>query len=649
MLTSYDLIMLDQNYQTKEDIFDVVAKKFFNKGIIQDEATFKTALYQREAENATGLENGVAIPHAKSNTIKKPTFAVIRLNHPINDWQSLSPENQVDLIFLLAIPEEKAGSYHLELLSQLSRILMKKESINNIKQAGNPEEVLEALNIEEETKETTQTNNQGLILGVTACATGIAHTYMAAEALETAAEEMGYEILVEKQGANGIEDRPSEADVKRAKGVIIATDIELQNMSHYDGVPYIKTKVAEPIKNAQSLINQVVNQPFGEHLSNTTSEKNVDSEKNTIGSEMYQALMSGISYMIPIVVGAGLMTAIPQIGGLFFGIEGGAIENAVYANSSNSVISFLYYLNLFGGFIFSLMYPVLSAFIANAIAGKVGMTAGFIGGGLAGGMMYSLNGIEDHAASGFLGAIALGYVSGYFCRFLNNKIKLPKNIQSLKPMLIIPLLSILLVYLMNLYIFEPVGDGLNNVLFDLISQSSGIYAVAIVVAMATAFDMGGPVNKAAFAVTMALAANHSFPMTANILGCIIPPLGIGMAVILNQYIFKKKNIYDETLEAAGYTSFISGIIGISEGAIPFALKNPLITIPLNLVGSAIAAILATIFRVEIWFPIPQFWGWPLIEGLVPYLVSLLVGVLFVAIGNIFIRDYLTNKRRSSRY
>ncbi|MEK2447373.1 hypothetical protein WN869_10550 [Tetragenococcus halophilus] len=202
---------------------------------------------------------------------------------------------------------------------------------------------------------------------------------------------------------------------------------------------------------------------------------------------------------------------------------------------------------------------------------------------------------------------------------------------------------------MNLYIFEPVGDGLNNVLFNLISQSSGTYVVAIIIAMATAFDMGGPVNKAAFAVTMALAANRSFPMTSNILGAIIPPLGIGMAVILNQYIFKKKNIYDEMLEAAGYTSFISGIIGISEGAIPFALKNPLITIPLNLVGSAIAAVLATIFRVEIWFPIPQFWGWPLIEGLFPYLISLLVGVLFVAIGNILIRDYLANKKRSSRY
>ncbi|MDN6749018.1 MAG: fructose PTS transporter subunit IIA, partial [Staphylococcus equorum] len=397
MLTSYDLIMLDQNYQTKEDIFDAVAKKFLNKGIIQDKDVFKTALYQREMENATGLENGVAIPHAKSGTIKQPTFAVIRLNHPINSWQSLSPENQVDLIFLLAIPKEKAGSYHLELLSQLSRILMKKGAINNIKQAEHPEEVLEILNTEEGTKKTAQTNNQELILGVTACATGIAHTYMAAEALETAAEEMGYEILVEKQGANGIEDRPSETDIKRAKGVIIATDVELQNMSYYDGLPYIKTKVAEPIKNPQNLIDRVITQPLGKYFSNTVSEKKESSEKNTIGTEMYQALMSGLSYMIPIVVGAGLMSAIPQIGGLFFGIEGGAIENAVYANSSNSVISFLYYLNLFGGFIFSLMYPVLSAFIANAIAGKVGMTAGFIGGGLAGGMMYSLNGIEDHA------------------------------------------------------------------------------------------------------------------------------------------------------------------------------------------------------------------------------------------------------------
>lgn len=643
-LTTNDLIMLDKGYASKDDVFKAVAEELLIQGIIQDKKVFINALYHREAESPTGLENGIAIPHAKSETINKPVFVIIRLKNSINDWESLDSSNRVSLIFLLAIPKQQTGTTHIDLLAQLSRSLMNPEFVNGIKSANTSEEVMTLLELtnKQEPKEEIR-ESKGLILGVTACATGIAHTYMAAEALEKAGAELGYEVIVEKQGANGIEDRPALSDVRRAKGLIVATDIEPQNMAHYENVPYIKTKVAAPIKDAASLIKQVIEKPAGNYHSEQSVDSNM-SEKKSVGTELYQSLMSGISYMIPIVVGAGLMTAIPQIGGMFFGIEGGTIGDAINATSSNGAVSFLYYLNSFGGFIFSLMYPVLAAFMANSIAGKVGMTAGFIGGGLAGGMIYALTGQENQTPSGFLGAIAIGFVAGYFCRFLNNKIKLPKNIQSLKPMLIIPLLSILLVYVLNLYIFEPIGGGLNNLLFDVISKSTGTYVIAIVIAMATAFDMGGPVNKAAFAVTMTLAANQSFPMTANILGCIIPPLGIGLSVILNQYVFKR-DIYDESMEADGYTSFISGIIGISEGAIPFALKNPLITIPLNLLGSALAAVLATLFGVEIWFPIPQFWGWPLVQGLVPYLLSLLAGVLFVAIGNIVIRDYLATKKK----
>ncbi|MBS6070231.1 MAG: fructose-specific PTS transporter subunit EIIC [Enterococcus avium] len=640
-LTNPGLIFLQETFQSKAEVFESVGEQLVQQGVVTNKARFIEALYQREKESPTGLENGIAIPHGKSTSINEAAFAIIRLKKPIQDWESLDPANQVSLIFLLAVPEKNASDLHVELLAQLSRRLMNAEFVEAIKQAKTEKEVLQILSRKASQADQKVNSNNGIILGVTACATGIAHTYMAAEALEKAGQELGYRVIVEKQGANGIEDRPTKQEIQSAKGLILATDVEPQNMSIYEGVPFIKTKVAEPIKNAADLIERVVEQPVGRYRA--SSQNTETQEKGSIGSEMYQALMSGISYMIPIVVGAGLMTAIPQIGGLFLGVESGTIGDAINATSSNSAISFLYYLNQFGGFIFSLMYPVLSAFMANAIAGKVGMTAGFIGGGLAGGMMYGLTGIEGRTASGFLGAIAIGYVAGYFCKFLNTKIHLSKNIQSLKPMLIIPLLSILVVYVLNMLIFEPIGGGLNNLLFDVISKSSGTYVVAIVIAMATAFDMGGPVNKAAFAVTLALATNESFPMTANILGCIIPPLGIGMSVILNQYIFKK-NIFDESLEAAGYTSFISGIIGISEGAIPFALKNPLITIPLNLVGSALAAVLATLFGVEIWFPIPQFWGWPLVQGLPMYLVSLAAGILFVALGNIFIREYLFNKK-----
>lgn len=649
-LTSSDLIILDQSYSTKAEVFDAVAERLIRAKIIPDKVDFEKALYEREKESPTGLENGIAIPHAKSSAINRPVFAVVRSKTTIDGWESLAPDNKVSLIFLLAIPEKNAGDFHVELLAKLSRAMLNNEFITSVKNATQVEEVISALErVDAAEKEKAATNEhstskKGLILGVTACPTGIAHTYMAAEAIEKTAKEMGYDVYVEKQGANGIEDRPSKDIVKKADGLIIAADVDLHEMSYYAGLPYISVSVSAPIKDAKPLITRVLDHPDGKFTVSKGDEEEVsNNKKKSIGTEMYQALMSGISYMIPIVVGAGLMSAIPQIGGLLYGLKPGTISNVVYATSSNPVLHFLYNFNSFGGFIFSLMYPVLAAFIAYAIAGKVGLAPGFIGGGLAGGLIYTVNGIKDHVSSGFLGAICVGFVAGYFCRFLNQKIKLSKNIQSLKPMLIIPLLSIILVYVLNLYIFEPIGGGLNKLLVDIIGQSTGLYFIAIVIAFATAFDMGGPFNKAAFAVTLALAADHTFPMTANILGCIIPPLGIGASVILNQHVFKR-DIYDDSLVAAGYTSFISGIIGISEGAIPFALRDPLITIPLNMVGSAIAAVIATFFKVKIWFPIPQFWGWPLVEGLLPYLLSLLVGVLFVAIGNIMIRDHIAKRK-----
>lgn len=650
-LTSNDLIILDQDYSSKREVFQAVADRLKQKGTISNTSNFIDSLYAREKDGPTGMDKGVAIPHAKSSQIKEPVFSIVRTKKPIDDWESIQPDNKVSLIFLLAIPKSDAGDFHVKLLAKLSRAMLDDQFISTVMKASSTGQVMAELGRvdEQEAKDQEKLEGQtkGLILGVTACPTGIAHTYMAAEAIERTAKAMGYSVKVEKQGANGIEDRPSVSEIKKAKGIIFAHDVELHDLSVYNGLPYIDTSVSDPIKDAKPLITRVVTNPDGKFVAPNEASDNTSAQENggkkSLGTELYQTLMSGISYMIPVVVGAGLMSAIPQIGGLLLGLKPGTISNVANATSANQAIQFFYHFNQFGGFIFSLMYPVLAGFIAYTLAGKVGFAPGFIGGGLAGGLIYTVNGIKNHISSGFLGAIVIGFVAGYMCRWLNQKIKLSKNIQSLKPMLIIPLLSITTIYILNLFILEPIGGGLNKALVDIIGSTSGVYSVAIIMGFATALDMGGPVNKAAFAVTLALAANHSFPMTANVISSIIPPLGTGLAVMLNQYLFHFK-IYDDRQISDGYTSFISGVVGVSEGAIPFALRKPAITIPMNMIGAAVAAVLATAFGAEMWFPIPQFWGWPLISHLAGYLIALLAGMLVVAIGDDFLFEYSRRRK-----
>lgn len=371
-------------------------------------------------------------------------------------------------------------------------------------------------------------------------------------------------------------------------------------------------------------------------------------KKGAILSEMSQAVLTGISYMIPVIVAAGLMIGIGKLGAMAFGIVK-EIGDAKYAVSSNEFIKILHFFDAFGGMIFKFMYPIFSAYVAYAIADRVGIVSGLIGGAFAAGLHFTFWGVKDGIPSGFFGALILGLAAGYISRFLNERIKLSKNLSAMKPMLIIPGISVLSIFLLNFYIVDPVFGGLNLTLRNLIkqAQAAGTLGLSAIIAAATAFDLGGPINKAAGAIAIGLAADKIFPLTPRVLSIVIPPIGLGLATVLDKYVVGR-HVFDEDLRIAGRTSILLGLIAISEGAIPFMLRNPLITIPINILGAILGSITAVSLGAVQWFPLPAVWGWPLVENLWAYIVGLLVGTLFIAFANIFIRFVMLKRRENEK-
>lgn len=641
-MTSPNLITLDLACDSKVEIIKELINKLYEEDIIASKEEFFKAVMEREEHSPTGLERGIAIPHGKSDTVKKPAFAVARLRRKMSDWESVTKGNQVDLVFLLAIPKEESNT-HLKLLSELSGALMYESFTTELHEAKTNEAFIEALNYKKEKTEIT--NYTKTVLAITACAAGIAHTYMAAEALEKAGKEMGIRVLVEKQGANGIEDKHKKEDIENADGIIFACDIAAKGMERYNGLNYVKVKVAEPLRDAKKLIQQVLDHPMGQVEGEAVTETAEQSQKKGLLSEMMESVMTGISYMIPVIVAAGLMMGIAKLAAMGFG----QIDNlGTFTESDNPMFVLLGYLDKFGSLIFKFIYPVFSAYVAYSIADRPGLVPGFIGGAFAAGMHYTFWGIEDGIPSGFLGALVLALFSGYLARFLNQKIQLGKNLSAMKPMFLLPGITVLAVFLLNFYIVDPVFGGINHWLSNTIAsfETGSTLALTAIIAACTAFDLGGPVNKAAGAIAMGLAADGIFPLTGRVLSIIIPPIGIGLATILDKYIVKRR-VFDENLRVVGSTSILLGFLAVSEGAIPFMLRNPFITIPINIIGSILGSCVAVLLGAVQWNPLPAIWGWPLVENLWAYIVGLLAGTLFIALANIFIRFFLIKKKENA--
>ncbi|UOQ45061.1 fructose-specific PTS transporter subunit EIIC [Halobacillus salinarum] len=646
-MTNQELIRFDLTETTKEEVIWKLAQELYEQDHVTSTKEFYETVLEREKVSATGMEAGLAIPHGKSTAVKKAGFAVARLEQPITDWESIDPNNQVELVFLLAIPEGEAGSTHLSLLAELSTRLMDKEYYNGLMKARNPKQFIDALDhYEKEQKEENIQADSKTVLAVTACAAGIAHTYMAAEALEQAGRKLGVKVYSEKQGANGLEDEHTSDRIKQADAVIFATDITPKAKERFKGLPFIQTRVAAPLEHGEEMIERVLSNPDGIVEGNGSDESSVPSQNKTgVLAEMGQAIMTGISYMIPVIVAAGLMMGIAKLGAIPFGLVN-EINDISYATSDNEFFKILHYLDKFGFMIFQFMYPIFAAFTAYSLADRVGIVSGFIGGLFAAGIHYRFWGVEDGVPSGFLGALILGLAAGYIAKFLNQKIKLSKNFQAMKPMLIIPAISVLSVFLLNFYIVDPVFGGLNELLRTTIesAQESGAIVLSTIIAAATAFDLGGPINKAAGAIAIGLAGDQIFPLTPRVLSIVIPPIGLGLATVLDRFVVGRR-VFDENLRITGNTSILLGLIAISEGAIPFMLRNPIITIPINILGAIIGSVTAVLLGAVQWYPLPAFWGWPLVENLWAYIIGLLAGTLFIAFANIFIRFTLIKRGR----
>lgn len=642
-MTKKNLILLDVESENKEEIIHKLIEKLYEENIIKSKEDFLSAVMQREQHSPTGLERGIAIPHGKSDTVKKAAFAVARLKNKINTWESVTDDNEVDLVFLLAIPTAEAGSTHLKLLAELSSRLMYEEFTDNLHKAKNKEEFIKELDskeeIKEENKEYTKT-----ILAVTACAAGIAHTYMAAENLEKVGREMGVNVLVEKQGANGIEDRHTKEQIKNADGVIFACDIAAKEPERYAGLNYVKVKVAEPLKNSEKLIKKVLNNPDGVVTGDNSTSNEDKSEGKGIFSKMMEAVMTGISYMIPVIVAAGLMMGIAKLSAMGLGV----IDNmGELGNSSNGLYVFLFNLDRFGNLIFKFIYPIFSAYVAFSIADRPGLIPGFMGGVFAAGLHYTFWNIDGGIPSGFIGALILGLVAGYVTKFLNDNIKLNKHLNAIKPMLLLPGIGVLVIFVLNFYVVDPVFGGLNLWMMNYIKSftGAGTLVLTAIIAACTAFDLGGPVNKAAGAIAIGLAADAIFPLTGRVLAIVIPPIGLGLATVLDKYIVRRR-VFDDNLRVVGGTSILLGFIAVSEGAIPFMLKNPLITIPINIIGAIIGSCTAVALGAVQWNPLPAIWGWPLVENLGAYLVGLTAGVAFIAVANILVRFYIIKRKEA---
>ncbi len=652
-------IFLDKSIDAKQDLFNYVANEFKNQGIITDETQFIDGLNKREEQSPTGFENGIAIPHVQTDAVTVPTLAVIRTTSPIADYESMMPTNEVKLVFLIAVPKS-AGDEHLKVLSTLATKLMDIELINEL-MVANEDGIVSLLSEDKKEQVQVEGESKGLILAVTACATGIAHTYMSAEAIEKIGAEYGYEVKVEKQGASGIEDKITAEDVARASGVILAHDVALTGLNRFEGLKFIDVKVAKPMHDPKGCFEEVLNTT---KTYVATEDGDDAEEEQSLGAEMMQAMMTGISHMIPVIVAGGLLMGIAKLAALGIGGDelvqnlGGYLplgSSPEGLPDPNFLYVFLAYLDKIGWTIMQFMYPVFAMYLAYSIGGKNALLPGLLGGIFAQGLHTTIWGfdmmpsgimypfVDSHTMSavpsGFIGALALGFIAGYLVRRLN-KIKIHKNLAAMKTMLIIPGVSVLVIVVVSMFVVEPVFGAFNMFLQRIITENSeSQYIYGISIAAATAFDLGGPVNKAAGAVAMSLAGDGTIAMTARTLSIVIPPLGLGLATIIDRVM--RTNIFSEEEKVVGSTSFLLGFLAISEGAIPFMLKNPLIVIPINVLGAIIGSVVAIALGAEMWLPLPAIWGWPLVDGSVlAYLIGLIVGVSFIAIANLLVRKVL---------
>ena len=614
-LLSIDSIEIGSSYKDKDELLKNAVKLMCRSGIINNEKEYLNSVLKREKESTTGVGNGIAIPHGRCKAVDKAGLAAIVLNKPV-EYEALD-NKPVELLFLIAAPEDK-GNVHLEILSKLAMMLMDQEFTFKLKNSRTAEEFIRVIDEAEENKNAQikeEIKSDKLILAVTACPTGIAHTYMAAEALEKAAAKKGLRIKVETRGSGGAKNILKESEIEEAEGIIVAADTKVP-MDRFNGHQVIECQVSKGISSPEDLIDDILNHKGKTFKSNIKAEK--EETGDSLGHQLYKHLMNGVSHMLPFVVGGGILIALAfMIDGLSYDIN--ALSAAERANFGCLTPLSSLLKGQIGGLAFSFMLPVLAGFIAMSIADRPGLAVGIVGGAIA-----------ANGTSGFLGALTAGFIAGYLVELIkkvSDKV-IPASLDGIKPVLIYPLLGILGIGLIMIYAIEPVVGAINTGLNSFLSSLSGanVILLGMLVAGMMAVDMGGPFNKAAYVFGVASIASGNYNiMAAVMIGGMVPPCAIALSTLL----FKDK--FTESERKSGPTNFIMGLAFITEGAIPFAAADPLHVIPGCVIGSAVSGGLSMLFNCTLMAPHGGIFVFPVVGNPVLYLVSLIVGTVAAAI------------------
>lgn len=602
---------------------DLMAKS----GKIADVEKYRKGVFAREEEGTTGIGMGIAIPHCKSDAVTKAGLAAMVVKDGV-DFESLDG-TPAKIIFLIAAPNTE-DNVHLQVLSKLSVMLMDEQFTNSLINAGSLDEFLNIIDSAEKAKDEKEAAKEAktkepvevkkddvFIVAVTACPTGIAHTYMAAEAIEKKAKELGYQVKVETRGSGGAKNVLTDDEIAKAAGVIVACDTNVPT-DRFDGKKVIECQVSDGINNAEELVKRIAagDAPVFKASGKKEASHSSVGGKESIGHQIYKHLMNGVSHMLPFVVGGGILIAIA------FLIDGFSVDlNSLPADQRYNFGTITQAAALFkgiGGTAFGFMLPILAGFIAMSIADRPGLAVGFVGGSIA-----------ANGTSGFLGALVAGFVAGYIVLLLKKIFsKLPESLDGMKPVLLYPLLGIFLVGVIMQFVVEPPIGALNTAINNGLNGLNGASAVVLGVLLGgmMAVDMGGPVNKAAYVFgTASIAAGNYNIMAAVMIGGMVPPLAIALATIF----FKNKFTAEE--RKAGPTNFIMGLSFITEGAIPFAASDPLHVLPACVVGSAVAGGLSMAFGCTLMAPHGGIFVVPTIGNPLMYLVALVIGA-FIACG-----------------
>lgn len=622
-LLAVESIDLNGKVTGKNETLDAMVALMAKSGKINDVEKYRKGVYAREEEGTTGIGEGIAIPHCKSDAVSRPGLAAMVIKDGV-DFDALDGE-KVSLIFLIAAPNTE-DNVHLDVLSKLSVLLMDENFTSGLRNAKTVEEFLSVIDraeaekdAEEEKKNSADTKNAAeekntengkLILAVTGCPNGIAHTYMAAENIEKKAKELGCRVKVETRGSGGAKNVLTKAEIAEAACIIVAADTQVP-MDRFAGRPVIQCKVSDGISKAEELLDRALNGNVPLYQAKGSSQAaDSEEESDSVGHQIYKHLMNGVSHMLPFVIGGGILIAIA------FLIDGFAVDlnSLPFDERSNfgTITPMAAMFKSIGGVAFGFMLPILAGFIAMSIADRPGLAVGFVGGAIA-----------ANGTSGFLGALVAGFVAGYLVRLLKKLFeKLPEGLEGIKPMLLYPVIGIFLIGVIMTYVVEPPIGALNVMINNGLNSMNGAKAILLGALLGgmMSVDMGGPVNKAAYVFgTASIAAGNYNIMAAVMVGGMVPPPAIALATMF----FKNK--FTEEERKAGPTNIVMGLSFISEGAIPFAASDPLRVLPSCIIGSAVAGALSMAFNCTLMAPHGGIFVFLTVGHPLLYLISLAVG------------------------